>query len=66
MAPKFYHGTRANLAPCALVAPGDPPNPYAHLTPSLDAAMWASEVAEGDGPARVYIVEPTGAVEDDD
>lgn len=27
--------------------------------------MWAAELARGDGPGRVYIVEPTGTLEDD-
>jgi len=31
----------------------------------LDAATWGAELAAGDGPGRIYIVEPTGVIEDD-
>lgn len=68
---RFYHGTRADLEPGDLVEPGAPDagepegaTPYAYLTPDLDAAIWDAELAEGEGPGRVYIVEPAGAVED--
>ena len=27
--------------------------------------MWGAELAAGSGPARIYIVEPTGPIEDD-
>lgn len=33
-------------------------------SPDLDAAIWAAELAEGDGEPRVYVVEPEGDVED--
>jgi rifampin ADP-ribosylating transferase len=36
-----------------------------YLTATLDAAMWGAELAIGDGPGRIYIVEPTGPFEDD-
>jgi rifampin ADP-ribosylating transferase len=69
---RFYHGTRAELKPEALIEPGPPaaagaPEPmptYVYLTPDLDAAIWAAELAAGAGPGRVYIVEPTGQIED--
>ena len=32
---------------------------------TLDAAVWSVELAVGDGPGRIYIVEPTGPLEDD-
>lgn len=35
-----------------------------YLTPDLDAAIWESELAIGDGPGRVYVVEPLGRIED--
>ena len=68
---KLYHGTRADLKPGDLIEPGDLPDPgdqdrkttYVHLTPSLDAAIWAAELAAGEGPGRVYVVEPVGRVE---
>ncbi len=27
--------------------------------------MWGAELAQGDSPGRIYVVEPTGAFEDD-
>lgn len=36
-----------------------------YLTATLDAAIWGAELAMGEGPGRIYIVEPTGPVEDD-
>jgi hypothetical protein len=31
----------------------------------LEAAIWGAELAVGDGPGRIYIVEPTGPIIDD-
>jgi rifampin ADP-ribosylating transferase len=31
----------------------------------LDAATWGAELAVGEGPGRIYMVEPTGPIEDD-
>lgn len=38
---------------------------YVYVTQTLDAAAWGAELAVGDGPGRIYVVEPTGALEDD-
>src|SRR5438477_333681 len=38
---------------------------YVYLTPNLDAATWGAELAVGEGPGRIYIVAPTGPIEDD-
>ena len=38
---------------------------YVYLSTTLDAAIWGAELAAGDGPGRIYIVEPTGPFEDD-
>ena len=38
---------------------------HVYVTGTLDAATWGAELAEGAGPGRIYIVEPTGALEDD-
>ena len=38
---------------------------YVYLTATLDAAVWGAELALGEGPGRIYIVEPTGPIEDD-
>lgn len=68
----FYHGTRADLKPGDLIEPGFRSNygtgrkaAYVYLTATLDAATWGAELAQGEGPGRIYIVEPTGAFEDD-
>jgi len=59
---QLYHGTRADLKRGDSIEPGAT---YVYLTPDLDAAIWESEVAAGEGPGRVYVVEPTGTVEED-
>jgi hypothetical protein len=68
----FYHGTKAELAPGDLLEPGNRSNygerrnaNYIYLTASLDAAAWGAELAVGEGPGRIYHVEPTGPFEDD-
>jgi rifampin ADP-ribosylating transferase len=68
----FYHGTKADLTPGDLIAPGYASNygrrkkaAYVYLTATLDAAIWGAELAAGDGQGRIYIVEPTGSFEDD-
>jgi rifampin ADP-ribosylating transferase len=35
------------------------------VTATLDAATWGAELAAGEGRGRIYIVEPTGTLEDD-
>jgi hypothetical protein len=69
---KFYHGTKANLKPGDLIEPGFNSNygkkkkaSYIYLTASLNAAAWGAELALGEGSGRIYIVEPTGPIEDD-
>ena len=67
----FYHGTKADLQPGDLLEPGYGSNfseqkaNFVYLTATLDAATWGAELALGDGPGRIYRVEPTGAIEDD-
>ncbi len=68
----FYHGTKVCLKPGDLLEPGYSSNygvrkkaNYVYLTATLDAAVWGAELAMGDGPGRIYLVEPTGAFEDD-
>ncbi|MEO7590478.1 MAG: NAD(+)--rifampin ADP-ribosyltransferase [Byssovorax sp.] len=36
-----------------------------YLTATLDAATWGAELAFGEGPGRIYMVEPTGPIADD-
>ena len=68
----LYHGTRADLKPGDLIGPGYSSNygkrtkaSYVYLNRTLDAATWGAELAAGEGPGRIYLVEPTGAIEDD-
>ena len=68
----FYHGTKANLRPGDLIEPGFNSNygkrkkaSFVYLTATLDAAIWGAELALGEGPGRIYTVEPTGPFEDD-
>jgi hypothetical protein len=69
----FFHGTKAALRPGDLIAPGHPVNfgnkdrttAFVYFTGTLDAAVWGAELAHGEGPGRIYIVEPTGPIEDD-
>jgi hypothetical protein len=68
----YYHGTKADLKAGDLVKPGHASNygqrkqaAFVYLTATLDAAIWGAELAVGSGPGRIYIVEPTGPVEDD-
>ena len=69
---RFYHGTKANLKQGDLIEPGYNSNygkrkkaSFIYLTATLDAATWGAELAQGEGPGRIYIVEPTGPMEDD-
>lgn len=69
---QFFHGTRANLAPGDLIAVGWPSNfgagrpaAWVYMAATLEAAIWGAELAQGVGRERIYVVEPTGPVEDD-
>ena len=69
---RLYHGTKADLEPGALIVPGYSSNygtrkkaAWVYLSATLEAATWGAELALGDGPARIYVVEATGAIEDD-
>ena len=68
----FYHGTKADLKTGDPIGPGYASNygkrkkaAYAYLTATLDAAIWGAELALGEEPGRIYVVEPTGPFEDD-
>ena len=68
----FYHGTKAELKPGDLLQPGYHSNfgerrkaNYVYLTATLDAARWGAELSVGEGPGRIYRVEPTGRIEND-
>ena len=69
---KFYHGTKADLKPGDLLAPGCGSNygqqkkaNHVYFSATMDAAIWGAELALGEGRGRIYIVEPTGTFEDD-
>lgn len=69
--PRFYHGTRADLRPGDLIEPGYASNyterrsPWVYFSETLNAATWGAELAKGEGPGRIYQVEPTGSFMDD-
>lgn len=67
----FYHGTKADLKPGDLISPGHRSN-YGHskrrsvwVYMSAILSPWGAELALGDGPGRIYVVEPTGPFVDD-
>jgi rifampin ADP-ribosylating transferase len=68
----LLHGTKADLVVGDLLVPGRLSNfeagrimNHVYVTATLDAAAWGAELAAGEGPGRIYVVEPTGAIEDD-
>ena len=68
----FFHGTRADLRPGDMIAVGYKSNFTDANTPSwvyfaatLDAAIWGAELSVGNGRQRIFVVEPTGKIEDD-
>lgn len=68
----YYHGTKADLKAGEMIAPGYASNygnrkqaTFVYLTATLDAAIWGAELAVGEGRGRIYIVAPTGPIEDD-
>jgi len=68
----YFHGTKANLKPGDYIQAGNTSNfgerknaKYIFLTATLDAAIWGAELSIGEGQERIYLVEPTGHIEDD-
>lgn len=68
----YLHGTKATLAIGDLLVAGRESNfeagrvmNYVYFTATLDAATWGAELAAGEGRGHIYLVEPTGAFEDD-
>ena len=68
----FFHGTKANLKHGDLIAAGYNSNygkravaGYVYLSGTLNAAIWGAELAFGEEPGRIYVVEATGPIEDD-
>src|SRR4028118_1944285 len=68
----YFHGTKAALKIGDLLEAGFKSNHgednklnHVYFTATLDAAIWGAELAFGDGRERIYLVEPTGSIEDD-
>lgn len=68
----YFHGTKADLKVGDLIEVGYNSNygekrnaRYIFLTETLDAAIWGAELAFGEGRERIYLVEPTGEIEND-
>lgn len=68
----FYHGTKADLQVGDLLTAGRGSNykpeltmNHIYFTALVNGAGLAAALAKGDGPERVYIVEPTGSFEND-
>ena len=68
----LLHGTKADLSVGDLLEAGRTSNfgggrtaGHVYLTATLDAATWGAELAQGAGRGRIYVVEPTGDIEDD-
>jgi rifampin ADP-ribosylating transferase len=68
----YLHGSKAHLAVGEMLVAGRDSNfeqgrvmNYVYFTATLDAATWGAELASGEGPGRIYFVEPTGEFEDD-
>jgi hypothetical protein len=68
----YFHGTKADLKIGELIEVGFKSNygqrknaKYIFLAATLDPAIWGAELAFGEVRERIYLVEPTGEIEDD-
>lgn len=68
----YFHGTRADLKPGDLIVVGHSSNfrpettlSWVYFAGTLDAAIWGAELSGGGEQQRIYVVEPTGHLEDD-
>ena len=68
----YFHGTKADLKIGDFIEIGLNSNygqkkraKYIYLTATLNAAIWGAELSLGEGRERIYLVEPTGPIEDD-
>ena len=68
----FFHGTRADLTLGDSIVVGHRSNftqgealSWVYFAGTLDAAVWGAELALGELPQRIYVVEPMGPIEDD-
>lgn len=68
----FFHGTKADMKIGDLIEVGYTSNfgdrknaKYIFMTATLDAAIWGAELSLLNGSERIYLVEPSGPIEDD-
>ncbi len=68
----YFHGTKADLQLGDFIRAGFYSNygqqknaKYIFLAATLDPAIWGAELAVGEGRERIYLVEPTGQIEND-
>ena len=68
----YFYGTRSDLKMGDFIETGYNSNygkqknaKYIFLSATLDAAIWGAELAQGEARERIYLVEPTGPIEDD-
>ena len=68
----YFHGTKADFKIGDFIKAGFASNygkrknaKYIFLSSTLDAAIWGAELAFGEAKERIYLVEPTGEIEDD-
>ncbi|UJP40282.1 NAD(+)--rifampin ADP-ribosyltransferase [Cellulomonas palmilytica] len=68
----YLHGTKADLKVGDVLVAGRRSNygsgrdaRFVYVSQTLDAATWGAELAAGEGRGRIYVVEPTGDLEDD-
>ena len=68
----FYHGTRVSFQTGDFISAGYSSNygdgksaSWVYFAARLEAAIWGAELARGEGPGRIYMVEPTGFFTDD-
>jgi hypothetical protein len=67
----YFHGTKSNLSIGDLIVPGNDANygerkaKFVYATSNLNVAIWGAELAVGDAPPRIYVVEPDGPIEND-
>ena len=70
--PTYFHGTKADLNIGDSIGPGQLSNygnnriaRHVYLTATLESAVWGAELAKGEAPERIYLVQATGDLEDD-
>jgi hypothetical protein len=67
----YFHGTKGNLRVGDLIVPGNRANygertaKFVYASSNLNVAIWAAELALGEGPGRIYVVEALDDIEND-